>query len=95
MLLDNVCVWSSTVYVRQGVELGVGDRILFDALKKGLGCSQQMLATKMGDDGDLGLAAQKCKAAQRTLNFGAKPKPLSCRGKVNECVCVLGGGGSS
>ena len=61
----------------EGVEMGIGDKNLVDALKKGLGCSPAMLSTK-NEDGDLGTAAQKAKASQRTLGFGAKPKHLTC-----------------
>lgn len=65
----------------KGVELGIGDKILFEALKTGLGASPKTLQQHMGDDGDMGVAAQKCKAAQRTLGFGRAPKPLTCKGK--------------
>jgi len=62
----------------EAVELGIGDKNIVDALVKGLGCSAASLNQKgEGADGDLGTAAQKAKGSQRTLNFGAKPNPLS------------------
>jgi DNA ligase-1 len=62
----------------EAVELGIGDKNIVDALVKGLGCSAASLNQKGENaDGDLGTAAQKAKGSQRTLNFGAKPNPLS------------------
>jgi len=62
----------------EAVELGIGDKNIVDALVKGLGCSSASLNQKgEGADGDLGTAAQRAKGSQRTLNFGAKPNPLT------------------
>lgn len=69
----------------EGVEMGIGDKVLLDAITSGLGCSPAQLGQKGGDAAgcDLGTAAQKCKNSQKVLSFGAKPKPLACKGQSN------------
>lgn len=64
----------------EATELGIGEKNIVDALVKSLGCSASSLNQKgEGADGDLGTAAQRAKASQRTLNFGANPPPLTCQ----------------
>ena len=66
----------------EGTEMGIGDSSLMSAIATGLGCSTKQLDQKgENTDGDIATTAQKLKATQQTLSFGAKPKPLTIKGK--------------
>lgn len=58
------------------VELGIGDSLLITAIAEAYGSKDKAIKDKYEDKGDLGLVAQNAKSKQRTLGFGAKPKPL-------------------
>ncbi len=62
------------------VELGIGDSLLIKAISEAYGSKTQSVKAELTKMGDLGLVARSCKSKQRTLGFGAKPKPLTmCR----------------
>ena len=59
------------------VELGIGDSLLIKAISEAYGSKTQSVKAELTKMGDLGLVARSCKSKQRTLGFGAKPKPLT------------------
>jgi len=67
------------------VELGVGDAVLMKALGEAAGTDVKMIKARYEKEGDLGKVAQFVKGRQRTLGFGAKPKPLL----ANEVLDIL------
>lgn len=62
------------------VELGIGDSLLIKAISEAYGSKPNTVKTTYQEEGDLGIVAQSCKSKQRTLGFGAKPKPLTAQG---------------
>lgn len=60
----------------EGLELGIGDAILFKAVSEATGTDVKFLKEQYEAIGDLGNVAQQSKGRQSTLSFGAKPKPL-------------------
>jgi DNA ligase-1 len=67
------------------VELGVGDSILVKAIGEAYGTNPSIIKQKYESEGDLGSVAKSSKGKQRTLGFGAKPKPLLAK----EVLAVL------
>ena len=59
------------------IELGVGDSLLIKAIAQSTGRTPEKIKKDFKDSGDLGDLAMAAKGAQKTLGFGAKPKPLS------------------
>jgi DNA ligase-1 len=59
------------------VELGIGDSLLIKAISEAYGSKPNSIKGTYQEEGDLGIVAQSCKSKQRTLGFGAKPKPLT------------------
>ena len=59
------------------VELGIGDSLLIKAISEAYGSKTASVKAELIKMGDLGLVARSCKSKQRTLGFGAKPKPLT------------------
>lgn len=68
----------------ENVELGIGEALLYKAI--GAACGKQEKAIKEDASrlGDLGLAAENARSKQRTLSFGAKPKPLTVTKVLSE-----------
>ena len=67
------------------VELGVGEAILIKAVGEASGTRPQLIKEKLHSIGDLGTVASVYRGKQKTLNFGAKPKPLL----ANEVLTVF------
>jgi DNA ligase-1 len=61
----------------ENVELGIGDSLLIKAIVEATGRTRDMVKTQYEELGDLGLVAAASRSTQRTLSFGAKPKPLT------------------
>eukprot|EP00814_Leptocylindrus_danicus_P006390 CAMPEP_0116016860 /NCGR_PEP_ID=MMETSP0321-20121206/7720_1 /TAXON_ID=163516 /ORGANISM="Leptocylindrus danicus var. danicus, Strain B650" /LENGTH=883 /DNA_ID=CAMNT_0003486975 /DNA_START=75 /DNA_END=2726 /DNA_ORIENTATION=- len=61
------------------VELGIGEAILIKAIGEASGTRPQLIKDKLHSVGDLGTVASMYRGKQKTLNFGAKPKPLSAK----------------
>jgi len=59
------------------VELGIGDSILIKAISETSGSKPGIIKQKYEKEGDLGTVVQSFQKKQRTLGFGAKPKPLT------------------
>ncbi|GAX75595.1 hypothetical protein CEUSTIGMA_g3039.t1 [Chlamydomonas eustigma] len=60
-----------------GVELGIGEGILFKALSTATGRSEQRIKDALKQEGDLGIVAVKLKSTQKTFGAGSK---LTVRG---------------
>jgi DNA ligase 1 len=67
------------------IELGIGDAILIKAIGEAYGTNPSMIKQQYQQEGDLGTVAKVSKGKQRTLGFGAKPKPLLAK----EVLAVL------
>jgi DNA ligase-1 len=61
----------------EGVELGIGDSLLEKAIVEATGRAPKAVKQAYKEEGDLGNVAMSSKSAQKTLGFGAKPKPLT------------------
>ncbi len=59
------------------LELGIGDSLLIKAISEAYGSKTSSVKQEYSKIGDLGLVARTAKSKQRTLGFGAKPKPLT------------------
>ncbi len=59
------------------IELGVGDSLLIKAIAQSTGRTPEKIKKDFKESGDLGELAMAAKGAQKTLGFGAKPKPLT------------------
>jgi DNA ligase-1 len=62
------------------VEIGIGDAILIKAVEQATGSTAKHIKTQYKEVGDLGSVAQNNRGKQKTLGFGAKPKPLTIAG---------------
>ena len=71
---ENKC--SQVAPAHAGIELGIGDAILFKALANATGRSDAQLRREYHEVGDLGEVAVKSKGRQRTM---FQPKPLTVR----------------
>ena len=64
----------------EGVELGIGNRILIKALAQGTGRAEKLIEEEFNSAGDLGVVACACRGKQRTM---MQPQPLT----VQVCCC--------
>lgn len=72
-----VYLTSNNVYpVYEGLELGVGDSLLVKAVCEATGRKKDAVDEAYEKEGDLGVVAVQSRTSQKTLGFGAKPKPL-------------------
>jgi DNA ligase-1 len=60
-----------------GIELGIGEGILFKALAAATGRTEQRIKDALKEDGDLGTVAVKFKSSQKTFGVAAR---LTVRG---------------
>lgn len=77
------------------VELGIGDSLLIKAISEAYGSKPNAVKSTYQDEGDLGIVAQSCKSKQRTLGFGAKPKPLTVQSVLDVFRDIANISGSS
>ena len=62
----------------EGLEMGIGDSLLVKAICSATGRTKDAVDAAYREEGDLGIVALTSRAAQKTLSFAAKPKPLLC-----------------
>ncbi|KAH8062795.1 DNA ligase [Aureococcus anophagefferens] len=60
----------------ENLEMGIGDSLLMKAVAHAFGKNAKHVKGEYEKQGDLGIVAEDARKKQKTLSFGAKPKPL-------------------